>query len=93
METSKSPKQMDDLYNKLDHIQNDLNLLHQKFIPPILVDIKQASELIRISVGSIYNMIGAHKIPHYKNGSRVYFKSDELMDWAFAREKKQLVNN
>jgi excisionase family DNA binding protein len=46
-----------------------------------LLDVEEASELLKKSVSTIYRMTHEKDIPHIKQGNRVYFKESELYEW------------
>lgn len=46
-----------------------------------LLNIKQASELIGKTVGTIYTLTSDNKIPFSKRGNKLYFFKDELLEW------------
>lgn len=43
--------------------------------------IKQLSEMIHLSMSTIYKRTSAHKIPHIKIGGKLLFVEEEIMDW------------
>ncbi|MEW6063242.1 MAG: helix-turn-helix domain-containing protein [Nanoarchaeota archaeon] len=49
--------------------------------------IKELSQMLNISIGSLYNMIYMKEIPYYKIGKRVRFNEEEIMNWL---EKQKL---
>jgi predicted DNA-binding transcriptional regulator AlpA len=39
-----------------------------------LIDIKDLSRYLKLSVSAIYNLTSTSEIQHYKSGKRLYFK-------------------
>lgn len=46
-----------------------------------LLTIKQAGELISLSVPTIYGLVSRNEIPFSKKGKRLYFLKQELTSW------------
>jgi excisionase family DNA binding protein len=46
------------------------------------VDINVASRILGRSVGAVYQLTSNNKVPFHKDGSKVYFHTDELQEWA-----------
>lgn len=46
-----------------------------------VIDIKEAAELTRLSVPSIYRKTHNHEIPFYKRNNKLYFRRSELEQW------------
>ena len=59
-------------------------------LPPSdeLLTIKQAAELLKLAVPTVYGMVSRREIPHSKRGKRLYFSSQELKDWIKAGRKQ-----
>jgi excisionase family DNA binding protein len=47
-----------------------------------------AVEVTGLSRSTIYNLICARKMPHYKKGKRLYFKRKELEEWIDKGKRK-----
>lgn len=76
------PEAMSVLHDKLDNIERLLlkgppNNKEEKE----LLSIQQASELINLSVPTIYSKVSRREIPFCKKGKRLYFSTEELLDW------------
>lgn len=54
------------------------------------VTIKQATEILTLSVPSIYAMVHRRVIPYYKQGKRLYFSRKELNEWIYAWRKQTI---
>ncbi len=46
-----------------------------------VIDISSAAKYLSLSKSTIYQLISKRRIPHYKQGKRVYFRKDELDKW------------
>ncbi len=53
-----------------------------------LLTIKQAGELIKLSVPTIYGYVSRNEIPFSKKGKRLYFSKQQLFDWVQEGRKK-----
>ena len=54
---------------------------------PVL-GIEEAALFTGYTVRGLYEMTSKKRIPHYKQGGRVYFKKDELVEWMTERKVK-----
>src|SRR5690606_9752403 len=45
------------------------------------LDIEEAANLLNKSKSTIYSYVSKNIIPHYKQGSTLWFKRSELMEW------------
>ena len=62
-------------------IQNQLKGFNDSSQEELPINIKEASKIIGRAVGTIYNKINNHSIPHYKEGGKIYFFKSELLEW------------
>ena len=53
-----------------------------------LLDIKTASEYIKLAKSTIYGLTSKKEIPHYKKGKKIYFKKEELKKWLESGKRK-----
>ena len=53
-----------------------------------IMTIKQVSELLQLSVQTIYGKTSARVIPHYKKGKKLYFKREEVFEWIALDKRK-----
>ena len=74
MEDVKIMQRMDELQKQI--VLNGKNVL----------SVKELATLTGLSVGYIYNLVSAKKIPHYKSegGKLTFFKKSEVEDWLCA---------
>ena len=56
-----------------------------------LLTIKQAGEMLCLSVPTIYGLVQRAEIPVCKRGKRLYFSKQELTDWIKSGRKKTLA--
>ena len=56
--------------------------------PDQLLTIKQAGEMLCLSVPTLYGLVQHKEIPVSKRGKRLYFSKQELTDWVKAGRKK-----
>jgi excisionase family DNA binding protein len=56
--------------------------------PEQLLTIKQAAEMLCLSVPTIYGFVHDASIPVSKKGKRLYFSRQELTDWVKSGRKK-----
>lgn len=45
------------------------------------MSVKDCAEYMGYSIGSIYNMVHARKIPHFKNGTKLMFSKKDIDEW------------
>lgn len=53
-----------------------------------LLTIKEAANLLKYSVPSMYRLISANKIPNLKKGGKILFSKEELITWAKEGRRK-----
>lgn len=73
------------LSQKMDLIDRKLDMLITTPLEAaeehIILDIKEASELIGKTIGTIYSLTSQKAIPFSKRGNKLYFFKDELLAW------------
>lgn len=82
---------------RLSNIENLLLDLKHNSKEPIsqreveeLLTVKQAAELLKLSVPTIYGYVQRAEIPVSKRGKRLYFSKQELLDWVKEGRKRTL---
>jgi excisionase family DNA binding protein len=83
------PQAVLQLHEKLNNIEQIL--LNQEKSQPQedqILTIKQASEVLNLSVPTIYGLVQRSAIPVSKQGKRLYFSKDELINWIKQGRKK-----
>ena len=46
-----------------------------------VLDVRETAAMLGVSVDHIRHLVSSRSIPHYKKGTRVYFKKSEIEDW------------
>ena len=84
------PNAVQKLFDKLSSIELILQNLEVLKLPDEdqLLTIKQAAELISLSVPTIYGLVQRSEIPVSKRGKRLYFSKQELTFWIREGRKK-----
>ena len=91
--------QFNDLPKAVTELQQAVNeiklLLLQRDHPNVeepdqLLNIKQAADLLNLSVPTIYGYVHRAEIPVSKRGKRLYFSKLELLDWVKEGRKKTM---
>ena len=83
------PNAVSQLYEKLDSIEKLLLSQGNTTQPEAdqLLTIKQAAELISLSVTTLYGLVSRKEIPVSKRGKRLYFSKADLLAWIKAGRK------
>ncbi len=83
------PKVVSQLFDKLTSIENILIKQGNSSQPEIdqLLTIKQAGEILSLSVPTLYGLVSRQAIPVSKRGKRLYFSRFELTEWIKAGRK------
>ena len=86
----KLPQAVNQLFDKLLSIEKILQSQQLRELPGLdeLLTIKQAAELISLSVPTIYGLVQRSEIPVSKRGKRLYFSKQELTLWIREGRKK-----
>ncbi|WP_407532135.1 helix-turn-helix domain-containing protein [Elizabethkingia miricola] len=75
----------------------EIKFLVEKKEPPIVpakripIDIEEACRIIGKAKPTVYTLVRKRLIPCYKNGKKLYFFEDELLDWISKGKKKTLL--
>lgn len=56
-----------------------------------LLTIHQASELVNLSVNTLYALVSKQEIPNYKKRRRLYFNKAELINWIQSGKRKAIL--
>jgi excisionase family DNA binding protein len=86
----KLPEAVAQLYDKLENIER-LLLSKSNDSPPEedkLLTIRQAAEVLHLSVPTVYDLVHKAEVPVCKRGNRLYFSKKELTAWIMAGRKK-----
>jgi excisionase family DNA binding protein len=68
------------LRQSLVEIINELGISNKPETRDIL-DIKQASDFLRLKLNTLYEKTSQKIIPHFKKGNKLYFNRAELQAW------------
>jgi excisionase family DNA binding protein len=81
------------MYDKLERI--DQYVLSQDYIARLeedkLLTIREAAEILHLSVPTIYGLVQRQEVPVCKKGNRLYFSKIELTSWIQAGRKKTVA--
>jgi len=89
----KLPQAVSQLYDKLERIERLLesqNNVAQADNDKLLT-IREAAEIIHLSVPTIYGLVQRQEIPVSKKGKRLYFLQKELVQWIKTGRKKTVA--
>lgn len=88
----KLPQAVNQLIDKLDNIERIL--LSQNSIPLLeedkLLTIRDAAEILHLSVPTVYGLVQRSEVPVCKRGKRLYFSKQELLAWIKSGRKKTI---
>jgi len=89
----KLPQIVEQLNDRLGNIEQLLLSKNNDSQPESdsLLTIKQAAEILHLSVPTIYSYVHRSEIPVCKRGKRLYFSKQELTAWIMAGRKKTLL--
>lgn len=82
---------------RLSSIESLLQDLKTEFALPkpesrrVPVNIDRVSELSNLAKPTIYGLVSAKKIPYAKQGKKLYFFEDEIIDWIRQGKRKTLI--
>ncbi|WP_158860352.1 helix-turn-helix domain-containing protein [Lunatibacter salilacus] len=72
---------LDQIYNKLDEMQQTRQKKKDDPDPNEILNVKQAAELLNLSIYSIYAKTSRKEIPFSKRGRHLYFFKADLINW------------
>ncbi|HNQ82020.1 MAG TPA: helix-turn-helix domain-containing protein [Bacteroidales bacterium] len=89
----KLPQAVTQIYSKLESIERLLHAQNNLSHPAEdkLLTIREAAEVIHLSVPTIYGLVQRQDIPVCKKGKRLYFSRQELNDWIKSGRKKTVA--
>ena len=86
------PKAVSELLEKVSKIEVILNQGNvEEKDSHSLFSIKQAAAFLNLSISTIYGKVCRREIPVSKQGKRLYFDKNELLQWIKAGRKKTLA--
>lgn len=72
---------LDQIYTKLDEMQKIPQKKEDDYDPREILNVKQAAELLNLSIYSIYAKTSRKEIPFSKRGRHLYFFKADLINW------------
>lgn len=89
----KLPQAVTQIYDKLEKIERILESQHKvaRIDSDKLLTIREAAEVIHLSVPTIYGLVQRQEIPVCKKGKRLYFTQEELTQWIKTGRKKTVA--
>ncbi len=86
------PKMVVVLSNKIDELKTIVESQRIENTPtqrnPISID--EACEIIKKAKPTLYTLVRKRQIPHYKNGKKLYFYEEELLEWIEKGKRKTI---
>lgn len=80
-------RKVDTVMEKLDRL---ISAPQEEADQHTVLDIREASELLGKSVGTIYSLTSQKAIPFSKRGNKLYFFKDELLKWISEGGKQEI---
>ena len=78
--------------DRLDKIENILLDRVENELPELeFIGAKEACEILKISIATLYSKVSLREIPFYKKGNRLHFSKSELVEWIREGKKSSLV--
>ncbi|MFI3277793.1 MAG: helix-turn-helix domain-containing protein [Rikenellaceae bacterium] len=56
------------------------------------IGLTEAKSILQKAESTIYRLVGNGTLPHYKQGRKLYFYEDELLDWVAQGKRKSPQN-
>ena len=90
------PNLINTLKNRVERLEKAFGQFSSSDNQKELLTVKEAAELLDLSVTTIYILKYKKRIPFHKGGGRLYFLRKELIQWITARPesaKKSIIKN
>lgn len=88
----KMPQAISYIVQEIEQIKQMLaELPRQELIKRELIDIEEASLVIKKAKSTIYTLVRNGAIPAYKRGKKLYFFEAELMDWIASNKTHKVL--
>ena len=82
------PEKLEDIQAELSEIRRLISAGNQTEKPKNqLFIVGEAAEFLNLSKASIYRLVSARAIPFHKNGGKLYFLENELLEWVKSGRK------
>lgn len=89
----KLPQAVTQLFDKLENLER--LIISQNNAPQPeedkLLTIREAAEILHLSVPTIYGLVQRSEVPVCKRGKRLYFSKQELVSWIMSGRKKTVA--
>ena len=89
----KLPQAVTQLFDKLENLER--LILSQNNAPQPeedkLLTIREAAEILHLSVPTVYGLVQRSEVPVCKRGKRLYFSKQELVSWIMSGRKKTVA--
>ena len=91
----KLPQAVTQLFDKLENLER--LILSQNNAPKPeedkLLTIREAAEILHLSVPTVYGLVQRSEVPVSKRGKRLYFSKQEIVSWIMAGRKKTVAEH
>ncbi|NQV03585.1 MAG: helix-turn-helix domain-containing protein [Bacteroidia bacterium] len=89
----KLPQAVTQLYDKLENIERLLLSQSNTTLSEEdkLLTIREAAEILHLSVPTVYGLVQRAEVPVCKRGKRLYFSKQELISWIMSGRKKTVA--
>jgi len=89
----KLPQAVTQLFDKLENLER--LIISQNNAPQPeedkLLTIREAAEILHLSVPTVYGLVQRSEVPVCKRGKRLYFSKQELVSWIMSGRKKTVA--
>jgi len=86
------PEVVRQLFEKVERIETLMARLEPKEPDENeILNIEEAAEFLKVSVGALYTKVSRQEIPYSKPGKRLYFNRIDLKEWIRLGKRKTLV--
>ncbi|MEZ2338619.1 helix-turn-helix domain-containing protein [Mucilaginibacter sp. RCC_168] len=86
------PEVVRQLFEKVEQIEIILARLEPKEPDQNeLLNIEEAADFLKVSVGALYTKVSRQEIPYNKPGKRLYFNRTDLKEWIRLGKRKTLI--
>ncbi len=70
-------------------LENQQPVVPEKRLP---IGLPEAKQILQKAESTIYRLVGNGTLPHYKQGRKLYFYEDELLEWVAQGKRKTPQN-
>jgi excisionase family DNA binding protein len=89
----KLPQAVTQLFDKLENLERLILSQNNSAQPEEdkLLTIREAAEILHLSVPTVYGLVQRSEVPVCKRGKRLYFSKQELVSWIMSGRKKTVA--